>query len=195
MRKHQIENLMWKEMVWQRPYGLETVWETLTHLSAMTPRGAVIWECRGNKGNVAHLLGASRIYIGKIEQAFRAHGDVQFHDIPYNVRTPVKVSRQLKITHPVLSLNTDVTVAVIRAGVAALTENKQGVETVIQVMLGRGFAPSPTPAALPDPNTSWLNVLFGSVSKTAPRIARPPVRRLTSMVSRLRSASVCRMSA
>jgi Type IV secretory pathway, VirD4 components len=167
MRKHQIENLIWREMVWQRPFRLETVWEVLTHLSAMTPRGAVIWECRGSNGNVAHLLGADRIYIGKIEQAFRAHGDVQFHDIPYNVRTPVKMSRQLKITHPVLSLNTDVTAAVIRAGLAALTENKRGVETVIQVVLGRGFAPSPTPADLPDPNASWLNVLFGSVSKAS----------------------------
>lgn len=167
MRKHQIENLIWREMVWQRPFRLETVWEVLTHLSAMTPRGAVIWECRGSNGSVAHLLGADRIYIGKIEQAFRAHGDVQFHDIPYNVRTPVKVSRQLKITHPVLSLNTDVTAAVIRAGLAALTENKRGVETVLQVVLGRGFAPSPTPADLPDPNASWLNVLFGSVSKAS----------------------------
>ncbi len=167
MRKHQIENLIWREMVWQRPFRLETVWEVLTHLSAMTPRGAVIWECRGSNGSVAHLLGADRIHIGKIEQVFRAHGDVQFHDIPYNVRTPVKVSRQLKITHPVLSLNTDVSAAVIRAGLAALTENKRGVETVIQVVLGRGFAPSPTPADLPDPNASWLNVLFGSVSKAS----------------------------
>ena len=167
MRKHQIENLIWREMVWQRPFRLETVWEVLTHLSAMAPRGAVIWECRGSNGDVAHLLGADRIYIGKIEQAFRAHGDVQFHDIPYNVRTPVRVSRQLKITHPVLSLNTDVTAAVIRAGLAALTENKRGVETVIQVVLGRGFAPSPTPADLPNPNASWLNILFGSVSKAS----------------------------
>lgn len=167
MRKHQIENLIWREMVWQRPFRLETVWEVLTHLSAMTPRGAVIWECRGSSGNAAHLLGASRTHIGKIEQAFRAHGDVQFHDIPYNVRTPIKVSRQIKISHPVLSLNTDVTASVVRAGLAALTEDKRGVETVLQVVLGRGFAPSPTPADLPDPNASWLNVLFGSVSKAS----------------------------
>ena len=61
MRKHQIENLIWREMVWQRPFRLETVWEVLTHLSAMTPRGAVIWECRGSNGSVAHLLGADQI--------------------------------------------------------------------------------------------------------------------------------------
>lgn len=167
MRKHQIENLTWREVVWQRPFRLETVWEVLTHLSALTPRGAVIWECRGSSGSVTHLLGADQMYIGKIEQTLHVHGDVQFHETPHSVRTPVKLSRQLKITHPVLSLNTDVTASVIRAGLAALTENKQGVETVIQVVLGRGFAPSSTPADLPDPNASWLNVLFGSVSKAS----------------------------
>ena len=154
-------------MVWQRPFDLEAVWDALTHLSALTPRGAVVLECRGHSGHVTYLLGADRIHIRKVEQVFRAHGDMQFHDIPYNVRTPVRVSRQLKITHPVLSLNTDVTAAVIRAGLATLTENKRGVETVIQVVLGRGFAPSPTPADLPNPNASWLNILFGSVSKAS----------------------------
>ena len=165
MRNHQIENLEWREMVWQRPFQMETLWETLTHLSALTPRGAVILECRGRDGHVTHLLGADRIHIGRIEQTFRAHGDIQFQNVANRARMPVRVSRQLKISHPVLSLNTDTAAAVIRAGLAALTEDKRGVETVIQVVLGRGFAPSPTPAELPDPNASWLNVLFGTVSK------------------------------
>ena len=78
MRKHQIENIAWREMVWQRPFSLDSVWDALTHLSALAPRGAVVWECRGSGGQAAYLLGASRIHIGKIEQAFRAHGDIQF---------------------------------------------------------------------------------------------------------------------
>lgn len=45
MSKHQIENLCWREVSWQRPFDLESVWETLTHLSTLSPRGAVIWEC------------------------------------------------------------------------------------------------------------------------------------------------------
>ena len=83
MRKHQIENIAWREMVWQRPFSLDSVWDALTHLSALTPRGAVIWECRGSGGQAAYLLGASRIHIGKIEQVFRAHGDIQFHNVPH----------------------------------------------------------------------------------------------------------------
>lgn len=167
MRKHQIENLVWREMMWQRPFEPETVWDALTHLSTLSPRGAVIWECRGIEGRIAYLLGASRLHISKIEQAFRAHGDVRFHDIPNNVRTPVKMSRQLKITHPVLSLNTDITAAAIRAGLAAMTEDKRGAETVIQIVLGRGFAPYSTPADLPNPDASWLSVLLGTVNKAS----------------------------
>lgn len=167
MRKHQIENLEWKEMVWQRPFEMESLWNSLTHLSALTPRGAIVLECRGVNGHVTHLLGADRIHIGRIEQVFRAHGDIQFHNIANCTRKPIDACRQLKITHPVLSLNTDITAAAIRAGLAAMSEDKCGTEVVIQVVLGRGFAPSPTPAELPDPNASWLNVLLGTVNRAS----------------------------
>lgn len=42
---------------------------------------------------------------------------------------------------------------------------KNGTEIVLQAMLGRGIAPSPTPADLSDPHATWLEVIFGSVSK------------------------------
>lgn len=167
MRKHQIENIAWREMVWQRPFSLDSVLEALTHLSALAPRGAVIWECRGSAGQTAYLLGASRIHISKIEQAFHAHGDIQFHTVAHRARTPVKVCRQIKISHPVLSLNTEIAEAVVRAGLAAMTEDKRGVETVIQIVLGRGFAPYSTPADLPNPDASWLSVLLGTVNKAS----------------------------
>lgn len=141
MTKHQIEHICWKEVSWQRPFDLEDVWEALTHLSALSPRGAVIWECRCKNGRVTHLLGADRMYIGKIEQALRAHRDIQFREVSGNNRTPVRAARELKITKPVLSLNTNLAQSVIRTGLAAMTEDKRGTETVLQVVLGRGFAP------------------------------------------------------
>lgn len=165
MRKHCIENICWLEVSWQRPFELEDVWEALTHLSALSPRGAVIWECRGKNGRVTHLLGADRMFIGKIAQALRAHGDIQFREVYGNSRTPARLARQLKVTRPVLSLNTNLAQSVIRAGLAAMAEDKRGTETVLQVVLGRGFAPSTVSAELPDPHATWLEVIFGSVSK------------------------------
>jgi len=177
MGKHQIEykNICWLEVSWQRPFTVEDVFGALTHLSSLSPRGAVIWECRGKDGRVTHLLGADRRYIGKIAQAFRAHGDIQFREVYGSSRTIVRVARELKITRPVLSLNTNLAQSVIRAGLAAMTEDKRGTETVLQVVLGRGFAPSPVPAALSDPHATWLEVIFGSVSKATAE-ARKTVR-------------------
>lgn len=165
MRKHKIENLTWKEVVWQRQFDLGTVWEAFSHLAALSPRGAVIWETRGKNGQITHLLGAGRKYIRSIEEALRAHGDIQFHDIDVWARYPVEASRQLKATHPSLSLKTDITESVIRAGLAALAEDKTGTETVLQIVLGKAFAPSPIPADLPDPHATWLQVILGDVGK------------------------------
>lgn len=165
MTKHTIEHTCWLEVSWQRPFTVDAVWEALTHLSSLSPRGAVLWESRGKDGHVTHLLGADQRYIGKIAQAFRAHGDIQFREVSGSSRMPVRMARELKITKPVLSLNTNLAQSAIRAGLAAMTEDKRGTETVLQVVLGRGFAPSPVPTDLSDPHATWLEVIFGSVSK------------------------------
>lgn len=143
--KHKIEHLEWLEVMIQRPYQLEIVWETLTHLSALSPRGAVVWEARGHNGHVIHLLSADKLYINKIKEVFRAHGDVQFRNIAARDRQPVSMARTLKISHPQFSLNTNITESAVRAGLAALAEDKSGREIIIQVVLGRGFAPPPLP--------------------------------------------------
>lgn len=163
--KHPIEGLVWRELVWARPYKIETVWETLSHLAALSPRGAVIWEVHSRNGKVRYLLGAAKRYIRNIEEVIKAHGDIQFHEVGAEKRIAVTAARQLKISRPILSLKTDITQAVIRAGLAALTEDKSGTEIVIQVVLGRAYAPSPVPANLADPNATWLQILLGDVQK------------------------------
>lgn len=165
MTKHQIENICWKEVVWHRPYRLETVWETLSHLAALSPRGSIVWEIRSQNGKISYLLGADYKYIQSIEDALKAHGDIQCHDIALNRRMPVSTARQLKITHPLLSLKTDITEAVVRAGLAALVEKKDNSETVIQLILGRAYSPSPVQANLPDPHATFLQVILGDVQK------------------------------
>ncbi len=165
--KHQIEDLVFKETIWARPYKTETVWEMLSHLAALSPRGAVIWEVRSKNGKVSYLIGVAARYIRNIEEAIKAHGDIQFHEVGTEKRAAVTTARQLKISHPTLSLKTDITEAVIRAGLAALTEDKSGTEMVIQIVLGRAYAPSPVPTNLADPNATWLQVLFGDVQKAS----------------------------
>ena len=167
LTKHQIEDLVFKEIVWMRPYKTETVWEVLSHLSALSPRGAVIWEVRSQNGKVSYLIGAAARYIRNIEEAIKAHGNIQFHEAGAEKRAAITVARQLKISHPTLSLKTDITEAVIRAGLAALTEHKDGTQIVVQIILGRAYSPSPVPADLKDPTATWLQIILGNVQKAS----------------------------
>ena len=161
MNVHQIENICWREVNWQRPFEAEAVLDVMTQLSACTPRGAVIWEVHGSNGKIQYLLGADRLYISKIEDIFRSHGKVQFSNVKN--RTTIRAAKEIKVTQPSLSLNTELLQSVVRAGLAAITAGRS--ETVIQIILGRGYAPSPTPADIPDPHASWFNIIMGSVNK------------------------------
>ena len=167
LTKHQIEDLVFKEIVWMRPYKTETVREVLSHLAALSPRGAVIWEVRSQNGKVSYLTGAAARYIRNIEEAIKAHGNIQFHEAGAEKRAAITVARQLKISHPTLSLKTDITEAVIRAGLAALTEHKDGTQIVVQIILGRAYSPSPVPSDLKDPTATWLQIILGNVQKAS----------------------------
>ena len=139
----------------------------LSHLATLSLRGAVVCEVRSRNGKVSYLLGAATRYIKNIEEAIKAHGDIQFHEADEEKRTAITAARQLKISHPTLSLKTDITEAVIRAGLAALTEDKGDTEMVVQIVLGRAYAPSPVPANLADPHATWLQILLGDVQKAS----------------------------
>lgn len=165
--KHQIEDLVFKEIVWMRPYKTETVWEVLSHLAALSPRGAIIWEVRSQNGKVSYLIGAAARNIKNIEEAIKAHGNIQFHEAGAEKRAVITAARQLKISHPTLSLRTDITEAVIRAGLAALTEHKDGTQIVVQIILGRAYSPSPVPTDLKDPTATWLQIILGNVQKAS----------------------------
>ena len=159
--KRQID-IAWREVVWTRQFELNAVYDLLTHLAATVPRGAVVWEIRGNCKKTQYLLGVDRMYLKKITDIFKAQGDVRFLDLKADGRQPVVVAEQLKITKPVLSLKTDMATAVIRAGLAALSNIPEDGEAVVQVILGPSFAPAPAPREMPNPHASWLQAALGN---------------------------------
>ena len=161
----QIEVPCFKEILFQkRPFKLETVLDSLVHLAATHPRGAVVLEIRGFKGQVHYILGADKNYIKGVMLALSSHIDVNFHPVAINTRRSATYARKIRITKPTLSLNTDITETVTRAGLAAIVAEND-TETIIQIILGKSYSPSATPANLPDPNASWLSVILGSVDK------------------------------
>lgn len=166
--KRLSEEICWKDVVWHRPFELDAIYELLSHLASLVPRGPIIWETRSNGGQVRYLIGAEQRYINKIESVFRTHGHVQFHSISENERKPIDTAKQLRISHPILSLKTDTALSVLRAGLAAMTASRSKEETVLQVVFGPSFGPSDIPKQLPNPHASWLQVLLGDAGQASP---------------------------
>lgn len=162
MTKRTFEHLVWKEVVYPRPFDEEKICEILSHIAVVTPRGPVILEARSHGGYVKHFIGVDNHYITKIVNTIKAHGDIQLYPVHEHVRTPVITARQLTVSHPGLALKTETTTATIRAGLAALAAVQAEEESVVQVVLGKSFKPQFTPKYIPDPHESWLRtIMFG----------------------------------
>ena len=156
-----IKDLVWREVVIQRPYEIETIQSILTSIAALTYRGPVVWEARCRNGQMRYLIGTTAKSVGRVQEVFMAHASVQFAE--HITRERVSAARRLRISKPILQLNTEVAAATIRAALAAMTGGHSEQETVIQVLLGASYAPSSIPKYMPDPTASWLSVLLGSV--------------------------------
>lgn len=135
----------------------------------------MIWTSRSHGGHVQHYIGADSRYISKIVNTIKVHGNIRIYPVGDHVFVPVNTARQLTVSHPGLSLNTDVTSATIRAGLAALAAVRGEEESVVQIILGASFMPKPTPKKLPDPNASWLSTILYGV-EDAPQETRKSIK-------------------
>ena len=165
-----INDYHWSAVTIQRPYEPETVCDILTHLASLTSRGPVVWEARCRGGKVRFLLGTTKKSVGRVQEVFKAHADVQFTDA--GERSPATDARKIKITKPMLSLNTEVSAAMTRATLAAMAGAKLEEETVVQMVLGASHAPSAIPKNMANPNASWLDVILGSAQHASPELRR-----------------------
>ena len=155
------KDFVWREVSIQRPYESEVLWDILTHIASLTSRGPLVWEARFRSGKMHYIIGTPKWSVSRIQEVFNAHANVQFTGGVQ--REPVTEVRKLKISKPVLSLNTEVSAAMIRAALAAMTGAAADTECVLQIVLGAAFAPSATPKHLPDPNATWLDAVLGNV--------------------------------
>lgn len=159
------KEIVWREVFLQRPYEMETLHDILTHLASLTSRGPIIWEARSKNGVMRYLLGTNKGSVTRIQEVLKAHNSVQF--AKGVVRENVSDARKLKISKPVLSLNTEVCAAMIRASIAALTGAKRDAECVVQIVLGAPHTPAPVSRNTYDPTATWLDVVLGNVHRAS----------------------------
>jgi hypothetical protein len=162
--KRNFGEFIWVEVRWQRPYELTTLHELLTLLASLSPRGAIVWEVRSHKGRIRYFLGAATEYLKKIKAVFTTHGNVQFSEVENSERKEVDLAKQVKISHNILSLNTDITTAVTRSGLSAFLQTRADETMVLQIIFGASHTPAPMPQKLSDPTASLFRVAIGDVA-------------------------------
>jgi hypothetical protein len=166
MLERKFEAILWREVVWQRPFELEAVQEMLVHLASLTTRGPIVWEARSNGKRVRYLLGMEKAHQSKIKQTILPHGKIQLNRVEEK-RVPIAHAVHLKLSKPTLTLKTDNATAVIRAALAAMHQCREHEELVLQIILGPALLPSPTPHNMPDPHASWLDTVLGNVGSAS----------------------------
>jgi hypothetical protein len=160
--KRNMDNLVWREVSFIRPFELLAVHELLTHLATLSVCGYLVWEVRGSSGQVRHLVGADKRSIREVEAVFGSHLNVQFAKLSKR-RKPMLMAHRLKITRPTLSLRTNNTLSVTRAVLAVLAHTKSDEEIALQIILGSSRSPAPLPDKPSDPHATWLDMIRGTV--------------------------------
>lgn len=164
------KDIVCREVHIQRPYEMETLYDTLTHLASLAARGFIAWEARAKDGRVRYLVGTTPKSVSRVQEVFRSHSSATF--VEAAPREGIGNAMKLKISKPMLPLNTDISAAMIRAALAAVTSGRTDSETVLQIVLGAPVAPSTTPRNVVDPTASWIEAILGSVPKATPEQRR-----------------------
>lgn len=181
--KHFTHGIHFSEIVMERPFELDVLWDILTHLATLTSRGPVIWETRVKEGKVHYLLGTTKKSKGKVHGVFMAHNKVQFRDVvrekirgspeqlvedttyktasPPFIRTNIKTAKKLKVTKNPLSLNTDTVKSMIRAVLSSMVTDREE-ELVVQLVLTASYAPRPVTEAT---SSSWIDSIMARTYK------------------------------
>jgi len=162
------QELKWCEMKWQRPFDLENVWSMLTYLAASSPRGLVCWEVRACGGSVRYLLGTEVGHQRKVKNVIASQITASF--VPADKvmgRKHVQVAKQLRVSKSLLSLNDEITMAVVRSALAAMVNGDPEEEVVLQVVLGAAHAPQPAHPNPVNPHNTWLDIALGNAKQAS----------------------------
>lgn len=154
-------------MTWQRPLQFQEVVNLVSHIATSEPRKPLVFELRSDSGKVSYFLGLEKSEAPGMLQLFKSHGNIEFGQelrAGTTLRKPVKVSRKLHMTKPILSLKTDNAENLARTTLAGMAQVNSGDQIAIQIVIGvNTLQPENLPKNLPSPEASWWNIIAGNV--------------------------------
>lgn len=169
--KRSFDKLVWREVVFQRPFEVEEIFNLLTHLSGLTRRKQLVWEIRGNgKGKVKYLIGMEESDEIKIKKIFNSHAiTLSFSNSTIAKRKDMTLAKELKITHRSLSLKTTDITSMTRASLACLASLTKNEEMCLQVIVGASSPPKPVRNDdLVDPTATVWQIICGNLPPISP---------------------------
>lgn len=164
--KRSYNKLVWREVVFQRPFVIDEIFNLLTHLSGLTRRKQIVWEVRGNgKGKVRYLLGLEESDEIKIKKIFNSHAvNLSFSDSTIAKRKEMTLTKELKITYRNLALKTTDITSMTRACLACLASLVKNEEMCLQIIIGASSPPKPLNTdGLTDPSASVWQIICGNL--------------------------------
>lgn len=116
-----------------------------------------------------HLLPAGSIVSGNGSYGNSRNGGeiTASPDLLRMLKAPT-TARLLKVSKNNLSLNTDISVSLLRSALSTMHNlHEQGATAVVQIILGAAYPPRSPAADQPDPNASWLDIVLGNTKKAS----------------------------
>lgn len=169
--KRKYNNLVWREVVFQRPFEVDEIFNLLTHLSGLTRRKQIVWEVRGNgKGKIRYLLGLEETDEIKIKKIFNSHAvSLSFSDSTIAKRKDMTLTKELRITYRNLALKTTDITSMTRACLSAMTSLAKNEEMCSQVIVGASSPPKPVNTDnLVDPSATVWQIICGNLPPISP---------------------------
>lgn len=171
--KSKIEVLVWHELLWRRPFEFTDVVGLVNHLATTTKRKPIIFEIRATKGKIRYYVGSEQAEFPKLTKLFQSHGKADFGRelvATTDLRKPVILAKQLKMTRPILSLKTDNAESLARTTLSTMAQVADGDEVVLQIVMASSVAPENVPRQLPSPEASWWQIIAGNVPNATSEI-------------------------
>lgn len=158
------DDLVFREIFWPRPIEFETVQDFAKSLATFPHKNPLVWEIRGTNHELHFFVGGERGELARLKSLVGTHGAIE---LGKNLaaddasRQVVQFSRELSFANSAMSFKTDETELLTRSVLAVLAGADENETRVVQLVLGRSFAPSLAPEHFQKAKPSVWEILSG----------------------------------
>lgn len=158
------DDLVFREVFWPRPIEFVSTENFAKNLVTFSHRNPLVWEIRGHNHELHFYLGGEREEVARMKSLLSLQGAVELGKnlkCDDAMRQPVSLSRELVFSQKTMSFKVDENELLTRSLLAVLAGAGKDETAVIQLTLGRSFAPNLTPEHFQKPSPNFWQILSG----------------------------------